>query len=109
MTSVLSNLVNILSEVTHQIKCKYKQDDKWCEICVISYVYNCFLEYINFTDDLIQYNCSCCEKNYQNYEKLKEQFFNIYKFSNHDNNTFIFIVAKSCLSFWIYGWLEKIQ
>ena len=53
MTSVLSNLVNILSEVTHQIKCKYKQDDKWCEICVISYVYNCFLEYTNFTDDLI--------------------------------------------------------
>ena len=26
---------------------------------------NGFLEYINFKDDLIEYKCSCCNKNYQ--------------------------------------------
>ena len=33
----------------------------------------------------------CCNKNYQHkFDKiLKEQFFNTYKFSNHDNNKFI--------------------
>ena len=33
----------------------------------------------------------CCNKNYQQKfdEKLKEQFFNTYKFSNHDNKRFI--------------------
>ena len=35
---------------------------------------NCFLEYTNFKDDLIKYECSCCNKNYQRKfdEKLKE-------------------------------------
>ena len=35
-----------------------------------------FLEYINFKDDLIEYKCLCCYKNYQqNFdEKFREQF-----------------------------------
>ena len=39
----------------------------------------------------------CCNKNYQHKfdEKLKEQFFNTYKFSNHDNNKFILLLQKS--------------
>ena len=37
-----------------------------------------------------------CNKNYQNKfdKKLKEQFFNTYKFSNHDNNKFILLLRK---------------
>ena len=38
----------------------------------------------------------CCNKNYQQKldEKLKEQFFNTYKFTNHDNNKFILLLQK---------------
>ena len=38
----------------------------------------------------------CCNKHYQHYfnEKLKEQFFNTCKFSNHDNNKFILFWRK---------------
>ena len=38
----------------------------------------------------------CCNKHYQHYfnEKLKEQFFNTYKFSNHDNHKFILLWRK---------------
>ena len=56
MASSLSNLVNNPSEGTHIIKCKYKHDDKKCETCGIKYKYcDCFLEYPNFKDDLIEY------------------------------------------------------
>ena len=39
----------------------------------------------------------CCNKNYQHKfdEELKERFFNAYKFSNHDNNTFILLLQKT--------------
>ena len=53
---------------------------------------------IRFTqDNLIEYRCLCCNKNYQHKfdEKLKEQFFSKYKFSNHDNNEFILLLWKS--------------
>ena len=33
-------------------------------------------------------------KNYKFYQKLKERFFNAYKFSNHDNNEFILLLRK---------------
>ena len=38
----------------------------------------------------------CFNKNYQhkNDEKLKEGFFNKYKFCNHDNNKFILLLRK---------------
>ena len=47
---------------------------------------DCFPEYINFKDDLIEYKCLCCNKNYQHMfdRKLKEQFFNTYKFPDND-------------------------
>ena len=66
MASSLSNLVNNLSEGIHRIKCKFTHDDKKCETCRIKSKYcNCFLEYTSFKDDLIEYKCLCCNKNYQ--------------------------------------------
>ena len=58
---------------------------------------NCFLEYENFKDDLIEYKFLCCKKNYQNKfdEKLKEILFNTYKFSKHHNSKFILLLRKS--------------
>ena len=78
MTNSLSGLVNNLSEGIHRIKCKYEHDNKNCETCQIKYKYcDCFLEYSVFKDDLIEYKCLCCNKNYQQMfdRKLKEQIF----------------------------------
>ena len=97
MTSSLLNLVNNLSERLYIIKCKLEYDDKKCETCGIKYKYcDCFLEYINFKDDLIEHKCSICNKNCQIKldKKLKERFFNTYAFSNHDNNKFILLLRK---------------
>ena len=97
MVSSLSNLVNNLSQGICRIKCKFRKDDKKFETCGIKYNYcNCFLEYTNFKDDLLEYKCLCCNKNYQQKfdEKLKEQFFNTYKFSIHDINKFILLLRK---------------
>ena len=61
----------------------------------IKYKYcNCFLKYMNFKDDLTEYKFLCRTKSYQHKfdEKLKERFFNTYKFSNHDNNKFILLL-----------------
>ena len=83
MASLLSNLVNTLSEGIHKIKCKYGHDDKKCEICRIKNKYcDCFLEYTDFKEDLMEHKCLYCNKNYQQhfYEKLKERFSNTYKF-----------------------------
>ena len=102
MASSLSNLVNNLSEGIHRTKCKLGHDHKKFETRGIKYNYcNCFLEYTNFQDDLIEYKCLCCNKNYQQKfdEKLKERFFHTYKLSNHDNNKFTLLLrAKRCLS-----------
>ena len=89
MASSLSNLVNNLSEGIHKIKCKHGYEDKKCETSGLKYKYcNCFLEYTNFKDDLIEYKCLCRNKNYQHKfdENLKERFFDPYRFSNNDNN-----------------------
>ena len=95
MASSLSNLVNNCSEGIHGIKCKYKRDNKKCETSGTTYkACHSFLEYTKFKDDLLEYKCFCCNKNYQQKfdEKLKEQLFNIYKFSNH------LLMRKRCLS-----------
>ena len=42
-------LINNMKE-TCRVKCKY---------------YDCFLQYTNFKDGLIEYQCLCCNKNYQ--------------------------------------------
>ena len=65
ITISLSNLVNNLSEGIHRIKCKYGHDDKKCGTCGIKFKYcEFFVEYINLKDDLIEYKCLCCNKNY---------------------------------------------
>ena len=92
MARSLSNLVNNLLEGLHRIKCKLEHDNEKCEICGIKYKYcDCFLKYKNFKDDLLQYKCLVYNKNCQAKfnEKLKERFFNTYKFSNYDSNKFI--------------------
>ena len=97
MASPLSNLVNDFSEGIHKMKCKYGHDDKKCETCGITYkVCDCFLEYVNLKDDLIEYKCLCFSKIYQQKfdGKLRERFLNTYKFSNHDNNKFISLLRK---------------
>ena len=97
MTSSLSNFVNNPSEEIHSVKCKFWHDDKKCETCGIKYKYcDCFLEYTDFKNNLIEYKCLCCDKNYQHNfdEKLKEQFFNTYRCSNHDNSKFILLLRK---------------
>ena len=78
---ILSNL----SEGIHRIKCKLRHDDKNLEACQIKCKYcDSFLEYTNFNDDFIECKCLLfnrnCEKKFD--EKLKEGFFNTYKFSN---------------------------
>ena len=73
IASSSSNLVNNLSERSHRIKCKFGHNHKKCETCRIKYKYcDCFLEYANFKNDLIEYKCVCCNTNYQH--KFDESF-----------------------------------
>ena len=68
---------------------------KKCETCRIKYKYcSCFLECTNFKNNLIEHKCLCRNKNYQQKldEKLRERFFNTYKFSNHDKNKFTLLL-----------------
>ena len=102
MASSLSNLLNNLSERIHRIKCKFVHDDEKCKTCGIKYKYcDCFLKYENFKDDLIEYKCLFCKKNCKRKfdEKLKEQLFNTYKFSKHDNNKFTLLLRKNVYSY----------
>ena len=55
MASSLSNLFNNLSGGIHKIKCKYRHDEKKCKNYGIYKYCDCFLEYINFKDDLVEY------------------------------------------------------
>ena len=102
MASSLLNLVNNISQGIHRNKCKFGHDNEKCETCGIKYKYrNCFLEYTNFNDDLIEYKGLCCNKSYQRKceEKLKERFSNIYKSSWHNNNKFILFLRKGVYPF----------
>ena len=70
MASLLSNPVNNLSERIHKIKCKFGYDNKKCRTCGIIYKNcDCFLEHTNFKDNLIEYKCLCCNKNYQQFDE----------------------------------------
>ena len=89
------NLINNFSEGIHR-------DDKKCKTCRIKYKYwDSFLEYTNFTGDLIKYKCLFCNNSYQLKfdEEFKERFFNTYKFSNHDSNNFILFLQKKVYPF----------
>ena len=76
---------------------KKKKKNKKNQTCGIKHrYYDSFLEYTKFKDDLTEFICLCWNKNYQQkfHKKLTEQFFNTYKFSNHDNNKFVFLLWK---------------
>ena len=61
MASSLSNLVNNLSEGIQRINCKFGHDNKLFETCGITYdIRDCFLDYTNIKDHLIEYKCLCC-------------------------------------------------
>ena len=97
MASSLSNLVDNVAEGIHTIKCKYGHDNEKCETCEVKYKdFDFFLKYPNVKDDLIEYKCLSCNKNYQKTfdGNLKKQFVNTYKFSNHDINRFILLLPK---------------
>ena len=64
MASSLSNLINNLSEGLHRVKYISEHYDKKCVTSGIKYR-DCFLEYTNFKDDLIEYKYLSCNKIYQ--------------------------------------------
>ena len=73
-----------------RVKCNLWNNDKKCKTCGIIHKYsNCFLGYTNFNDDLAEYKCQ-----HKFDKKLKERFFNTYKFLNHDNHKFIWLLWK---------------
>ena len=79
------------------MKCRYGHDDKKWETFGITYeVYDCFLEYPNFKDNLLEYKCLFCNKNHQKYVwcKVNGTIFNIYMFSNQDNDKFLLLLWK---------------
>ena len=74
MVSSFSNLVYNRSKGVHR---KFRHGNKKCETCRIECKYcDCFLKYINFKDNLIEYKCLYCNKNYEcKFEKkLREGF-----------------------------------
>ena len=82
----LSNLADNLTEEIRKIKCKD---------------YDCFLEYENVKDNLIEYKCLTCNKNYSNKidEELKKRFKNTIKFSNDNINKFILLLRKGVYTY----------
>ena len=68
---------------------------------------NFFLEYTKFKNDLIGYNCLCCNKNFKkSLIKPKKRLFNTYKFSNHGINKFVLLLQKSVfphMNTWMIG------
>ena len=81
MAALPSNLVDIVTEEIHKIRCKD------CD---------CFLEYESVKDNLIKYKYLSSNKDYLNKidEELKKRFKNIFKFSNNDINKFILLLRK---------------
>ena len=97
MARLLSNIVNNLAEGIHKIKCKYGNSNKKCENCRSKYEdCECFIVYVNFKDDLIEYKFLCCNKNdwKRLNETLKKQFFNTYAVLKHDNNRLTLLLRK---------------
>ena len=82
MASSLTNLAVNVTEGIHKIKFKD---------C------NCSLEYYSIKDDLIEFKCLPCNKDYSDKvdEELKKKFKNTFKFSNIHINEFILLLRKS--------------
>ena len=56
---------------------------------------------MNFKDDLLECECLCCNKSYQEKfdENLKTRFFNTYKFSNHGINNFLLLLQNGVFTY----------
>ena len=57
MATLLSNLLNNLSEGTHKIKCKYRHGVKTKNAKSAALNINITTVFLNTQDDLIQYKC----------------------------------------------------
>ena len=81
MATLLSNLLDNITEGIHKVKCKD------CDSC---------LEYESVTDNLTKYKCLSFKKNCSNKidEELKKRFKNTFKFSDNDINKFILLLRK---------------
>ena len=79
MVTLLSNLVDILTERIHKVKCK---------IC------DCFLEYESVKENAIKYKCLSCNYSKEIDEELKKKFKNTFKFSNNASNKCILLLRK---------------
>ena len=80
MASSLSNHIDNSAEVIHNIK------------CITCYTF-CF-KYTNANDELIEYKCFCCNKNYKIKfdENFKNKFASKYAFAIYDINKFILLL-----------------
>ena len=68
------------------------------------------MEFANFKDDLTKYKCLCYNKHQKKSdEKLKEQFLNTYKFSNHDRNKLILPLQKGVYAYEYMDEWEKFK
>ena len=77
----------------------FGHDNEKSETCGIKYKFcNCFLEYINFKDDSIEYRCLCSNKNFQKkFDEILRNDFLMHIFIqsfNHDNIKFILSSQK---------------
>ena len=81
MSTLLSKLVDNLSEGRHNDKCKDCKS---------------YLDYVTIKDNQLSFRCSSCKKNYEkNFNKaLIQRFANIYEFCNGDLNKFILLLRK---------------
>ena len=71
---------------------------------------DCFLEYINFKDDLLEYKYLCYNQIYQHkFDKMLKERFNKYKFSNHDKSKFISLLRKGAYPFEYMDDWEKLN
>ena len=73
----LSNLNNLAGAI-HNVKCKYWHNDEKCETYGIKYKNcECFFQYINFKDNLIEQKSLCCNNaaTKKFYENVKKLFF----------------------------------
>ena len=96
MASSLLNLVDNLTEGTHETNCKS---------C------GCFLEYKQVKKNLIIYKCLSCNKSYSKKlnEELKKILNNTFKISNNDINKFIQLLRTGIYSYKYIDDLGKVN
>ena len=101
MGSSLSNLVNNLSEGICRVKWKFGHNGKKSETCTIKSMYcDCFPEYANFKDDLIEYKCLHSNKNCQ--LKFDEKRNDVLMHANFPTKLAITLLYCCMFSLWIY-------